>query len=1012
MSKKEFYFDNLLHIALIVEFSNENYDKLHFTETNDAFETKILNFNIKNFEYKVFLNHILINTEDAKEYFDLLLKLTNYYTKTNTTNNFIDSKTNNFIISQASNGHYAIKSINPSGIKVRNIRETDYIDFFTLPQVSDNKLIGFQCLLADSSLKAKLVKKSITNAIISAKGAIVGRNMSHNIGSHVLYYLRQHLSGDVMQMSELLKDIRIKEETNGNVILGIDDVFTKPINKTKLELPFLRGLGTFLTYLQERQDFIAALSSEYKPAFNSANFKSFVIDNLLKDLRAKRHSYKTESKQEVNILLKFIAKSEDTSIKITFNNEDMDVTKELGVTSELHGFSIDLPGSTLGRQAIYSILENIIRNAAKHGYRKDNSSELELDISIIKEGYEFTDLQDEFFKSDNEKNEWKQKYHQLVITDNNDNDKNLAKKLRQSIQSELIDERGKLIESEKGIKEVVISALWLNGLNITDVSSYERLRYIDVNVNKEKKLQYILYITKSKKVLFVSNKLKSQIEDTKKVYQKGFEEFTLVNYEDFQNNIEEVSRYNLIVDIDGKVDKKYFNKLRRYFKPPNDFISAHYDFYNTESVDLYSFIIDMFISNKEDELFLFFYQWFVKATYYQDNDFPNIVVNFKQTDSQAETNNDDNLGRNTNLKFFKNYFPDLDRTTNSLKNNQDIYYDRPIGDRKTIAFRRHIHTHIEEFFDQANSITFLKQTKSSGYLDVLNKTYNNYISVESVTGDNSSFRILNNEEINDMWALKKIEAAAIKVLIIDERLYDNNVYFIKNPLTKAQKETIKNALGVYFNNPDEIFKNFNYDIPESEYISIINSLEEENFDSSEWDYSDVKESYESINEDNVVLTIKNVFANRITHKHNIDKTLLNRLRNIKIATVNKNTIFDDFNKKIGIIKNINGKIQITRNDTDSYHYISIHQGILDKLFKLKVGETTLEQDEKILLSKRIINALQTTYNSKKVVIHTGRGKPNYIKGVAPYRSLSDLDYSLSEPKEIMINYFESASYEI
>ncbi len=44
---------------------------------------------------------------------------------------------------------------------------------------------------------------------------------------------------------------------------------------------------------------------------------------------------------------------------------------------------VDLPGGVLGRQAIYSILENLIRNAAKHGFKNEETDkELKIDISI------------------------------------------------------------------------------------------------------------------------------------------------------------------------------------------------------------------------------------------------------------------------------------------------------------------------------------------------------------------------------------------------------------------------------------------------------------------------------------------------------------------------------------------------------------------------------------------------------------------------------------------------------
>jgi len=44
-----------------------------------------------------------------------------------------------------------------------------------------------------------------SEAIKSAKAAIMSRNMSHNIGSHVLYYLRQNLSRGIDNWDEILR---------------------------------------------------------------------------------------------------------------------------------------------------------------------------------------------------------------------------------------------------------------------------------------------------------------------------------------------------------------------------------------------------------------------------------------------------------------------------------------------------------------------------------------------------------------------------------------------------------------------------------------------------------------------------------------------------------------------------------------------------------------------------------------------------------------------------------------
>ena len=177
----------------------------------------------------------------------------------------------------------------------------------------------------------------------SAKAAIMGRNMSHNIGSHVLYYLKGHL-GSVTQMVRdniVLNDIPYEITKNGD-----DEILQvlgggRPLNK--IELPFLKGVGRFLTYLQERQDFIATIASSYHPSMVSVNFKDFIIDNFMADKRAERHG--SELKREKNILLQYLTKSEGVSVEIYLNGKSL--SSKVNINDTLRNIEIDVPGLSL-----------------------------------------------------------------------------------------------------------------------------------------------------------------------------------------------------------------------------------------------------------------------------------------------------------------------------------------------------------------------------------------------------------------------------------------------------------------------------------------------------------------------------------------------------------------------------------------------------------------------------------------------------------------------------------------
>jgi hypothetical protein len=132
---------------------------------------------------------------------------------------------------------------------------------------------------------------------------------------------------------------------------------------------------------------------------------------------------------------------------------------------------------------------------------------------------------------------------------------------------------------------------------------------------------------------------------------------------------------------------------------------------------------------------------------------------------------------------------------------------------------------------------------------------------------------------------------------------------------------------------------------------------------------------------------------------NAKAAFLLKLKNVDIATLVNNRF-------VGLWESLGTYKEPDFEFDTRYHYISIHQGILDKLYnKRKERELDKPIFFKIVLEKLKEKAMG------KCIIHTGRGKPNYIEQIMAFRSLSDLDYAIKEPKEILLDYFLSASYE-
>ena len=148
----------------------------------------------------------------------------------------------------------------------------------------------------------------------SAIAAIMSRNVSHNLGSHVIYYIKNAIQGfEQLQTSPSLAELERTEEGKFElrVLKSFKKEFEIVIEQDKaVKAPFLRGLIRFLNYIQERHDFIATVSSDYIPYVGSVNFKDFIFDVILPDKRIGRHKQGEDlaKYQEQNILHRLYCK--------------------------------------------------------------------------------------------------------------------------------------------------------------------------------------------------------------------------------------------------------------------------------------------------------------------------------------------------------------------------------------------------------------------------------------------------------------------------------------------------------------------------------------------------------------------------------------------------------------------------------------------------------------------------------------------------------------------------------
>lgn len=355
-------------------------------------------------------------------------------------------------------------------------RDREYIKKF--------KVLSFVLMfpLSQANMSSIFIKKAYVESVKSAKAAIMSRNMSHNLGSHVMAYLKNDLrTVPSIFASSVLHDLfpqQFKAE-DSNVINNV-------------ELPFLVGLGNFIGYLQERQDYIATIASSYIPSFSPVNFKDSIYDELNPDLRFERHHRNDPENHNrpQNILLSYIAKSEKLSRIKSSDGKSHDIllgykngSETFGIKAETNNsddsslttmrvVNFALPGGTVGRQAIFSIVENIIRNAAKHNNVQGN---LELTFETI-DGEELQKNPNDFCKSISTASIRTLYSHSsdipdlllLTITDNQECSDPTVRKLRRALRQPYVGEDS---QTNKGIKEIRISATWLRGIDDDSILS-------------------------------------------------------------------------------------------------------------------------------------------------------------------------------------------------------------------------------------------------------------------------------------------------------------------------------------------------------------------------------------------------------------------------------------------------------------------------------------------------------------------------------------------------------------
>ena len=229
--------------------------------------------------------------------------------------------------------------------------------------------------------------KLATRAAISQ---VMARNMSHNIGSHVLSKLItvfqlmgilknedswqcRTLSESENKNKELIKELhdiiekfknecRVKDECK-----EIEDCFNSIIQTlTKFEIQTYSNyslLASFFAYLKARMDYLADITTNTPVIENTKGIyndivRPFISNRILND----RISGIDEFKYEI-----IVCKPPPNKDEHCVNHTTEKCRNIINTVGSFHDVTLSIPNDILGSHAFYTILENIIRNTAKHG---------------------------------------------------------------------------------------------------------------------------------------------------------------------------------------------------------------------------------------------------------------------------------------------------------------------------------------------------------------------------------------------------------------------------------------------------------------------------------------------------------------------------------------------------------------------------------------------------------------------------------------------------------------------
>lgn len=200
-----------------------------------------------------------------------------------------------------------------------------------LLQALVNQVCWFPALFENQGLQLQKNKEILQNATRAAVTALDGRNLSHNLGSHVLRWMEQESREQAQNLENL--------EANYDVVV---DIKLKPL-LAELTNSF-KSQEDLYRHLRERMDLLAS---------TAVHLPMWTVTTSAKRLVGELKAVELAPNEKDSLILRHIGHSEGVYYTdvIYAGRQDVEVA---------------IPGSLIGEQAFYGILENIARDAAKY----------------------------------------------------------------------------------------------------------------------------------------------------------------------------------------------------------------------------------------------------------------------------------------------------------------------------------------------------------------------------------------------------------------------------------------------------------------------------------------------------------------------------------------------------------------------------------------------------------------------------------------------------------------------